>query len=586
MYRHGLKQRGVRTTGTSAEELGLAITGAIQLKRSSDSIVSKAVVRIDRPAGPRQAQEWLKRGFAFAEAGNLLESCRCFEAAVRLDPNSADALNNLGVALQRLGKHDEAEARYRDSLLLSPGFIHALVNLVSLKTSLGFHQDALEIIEASDSESPEILNLKAEILGRLGLWTSSLATCNLSLVQVPRHSKTLHLKATALKELNRNEEALSAFDAAELANPSKAESIKVERAWLLAEMGRKDAALDALNDALQINPNLTAAWGHRSYLTRKVSRDDLETMERILNRPETSDADRMNLSFALVKAYLDNENGAKAFARLSEGNRLKRATIAYDPDAEERRAREIQAIFTQETLDRYAGLGNPSTQPIFVFGMPRSGTTLVEQILASHPAVFGGGEPTFLCDTISESAGVVDIARLGRRYLDRIASVIPEPLPFVDKMPWNFLYAGLISLILPNARMIHCRRDPLDTCVSCYATLFTRGQEYSYDLTELGRYYWLYDRHMAHWRSILSSERFVEVEYESLVTHTETEVRALLDFCNLPWDPACLRFHETNRRVSSASLDQVRSPIYRSSLGRGQLLRPWLGVLEAELARK
>jgi hypothetical protein len=161
---------------------------------------------------------------------------------------------------------------------------------------------------------------------------------------------------------------------------------------------------------------------------------------------------------------------------------------------------------------------------------------------------------------------------------------VPDTLRLVDKMPSNFLHAGLISLILPGARMIHCRRDPLDTCLSCYSLLFTSGHEYSYDLGELGRFYRLYRSLMAHWRRILRPESFLEIDYETLVRNTDGEVRKILDFCGLPWDTACLRFHETNRRVTSASLDQVRSPVYANSIGRAQPFRRWLGTLEAALA--
>jgi hypothetical protein len=322
-----------------------------------------------------------------------------------------------------------------------------------------------------------------------------------------------------------------------------------------------------------------------------MTEEELAAMERIVDDPNRPELDRMNVSFSLGQVHLNMGNGERAFARLSIGNCLKRAAITYDPDAEERRAADIIALFSSESLARLKGRGNPSDRPVFVFGMPRSGTTLVEQIIATHPQATGIGEPTYLWDLVEE-----------RRFLDRVTTAAPEEFSelatvylnrmvaegggasrVVDKMTWNFLYAGLISTILPNARMIHCRRDPLDTCLSCYSMLFRNGHPYCYDLGELGRFYRIYRRITNHWRKVLPAHQYLEVDYESVVTDTETQVRRLLDFCRLPWDDACLQFHETDRWVSSASLDQVRKPVYTSSIGRAQKFREWLRPLEVAL---
>jgi hypothetical protein len=314
-------------------------------------------------------------------------------------------------------------------------------------------------------------------------------------------------------------------------------------------------------------------------------------MTSIAGNPDARYQDRLLLSFALGQFYLDQSDGGEAFHWLEMGNRLKRSTIHYEWEADRRRFAEIMAIFSPETMSRLGGVGDSSTRPIFVFGMPRSGTSLVEQVLASHPMVFGMGEPIYLAE-MAEAPGFLEripellpteLASLGRRYLALTSTDSVETPRLVDKMPWNFLYAGLISLILPGARMIHCRRDPLDTCLSCYSLLFSRGYEYAYDQTELGRFYRLYESLMAHWQKVLPTKAVLEVAYEKLVEDTEFEVRRILDFCSLPWDEACLRFYQTPRRVASASLNQVRSPIYRTSVGRAQQFIPWLKPLEAAL---
>jgi hypothetical protein len=318
---------------------------------------------------------------------------------------------------------------------------------------------------------------------------------------------------------------------------------------------------------------------------------DLATMAVIVDEPDSPYQTRLALSFALGKAYLDMGDGERAFARLREGNRLQRAIIDYNPDVDERRFAETTAVFSADTVSRLAGRGHPSIRPIFVFGMPRSGTTMVEQMLAAHPLVHGAGEPLHLCG-VAEAPGLparvgdlapAAFAAMGRRYLDLVGAGVPDELRIVDKMPLNFLHAGLISLILPRARMIHCRRNPLDTCLSCYSLRFARGQEFSYDLGELGRFYRLYDALLAHWRRVLPPESFLDVEYEALVTDTENELQKVLDFCLLPWDARCLRFHEAGRRVTSASLVQVRSPVYTKSIGRAQRFRSWLSELEVAL---
>ena len=272
----------------------------------------------------------------------------------------------------------------------------------------------------------------------------------------------------------------------------------------------------------------------------------------------------------------------------------KRAQLRYDPDEEALRLRGIASAYSAESLARLSGCGDTSSRPIFVFGMPRSGTTLIEHILSSHALVHGVGEPTHLREVADfpgiqfriQDASAEEIAFLGRRYLDLAGTGVAKELKLVDKNPSNFELAGLISLILPNARMIHCRRDPLDTCFSCYSLLFATGHDYAYDLEELGGYYRLYEGLMSHWRGVFRPGSLLEVEYEAVVNDTDSQVKRILDFCDLPWDANCLRFHETKRRVTSASLHQVRLPIYKTSAGRAKLFRAWLGRLETVLGKE
>jgi hypothetical protein len=297
----------------------------------------------------------------------------------------------------------------------------------------------------------------------------------------------------------------------------------------------------------------------------------------------------VTLHFALGKAYLDLGETERAFDHLDAGNRKKRIQLVYDAEANRAHNAAVAAAFPSEIYDRFAGAGCDSSAPIFVVGMPRSGTTLIEQILASHPAIHGAGELHALPEAAREIGGVPEgiaglsadeLARLGDSYLERVGDLPAGKTHFVDKLPVNFLNLGLIRLALPDARIIHARRDPVDTCLSCYAKSFKAANlPYAYDQTELGRYYRDYETLMAHWRATLPATHFLEVQYEAVVDDLEGQSRRMIAFLGLPWDDACLEFHRTRRPVRTASVNQVRRPIYRGSVGRWRVHAARLGPL-------
>src|SRR5216684_2283362 len=308
---------------------------------------------------------------------------------------------------------------------------------------------------------------------------------------------------------------------------------------------------------------------------------------------------RIQLHFALAKAYDDLGRYDEGFRHLAQGNALNRRQIAYDETQMHDTFERIQATFDRRLIDAKAGVGDRSPVPVFVVGMIRSGTTLIEQILASHPSVHGAGElPDFsrLVHQLRTGPGdsieypecapalAADQLRdLGRRYVEGLRRRAPDALRITDKMPSHFMYLGLIHLALPRARIIHVTRSPLDTCLSCFSKLFIQGQHFTYDLGELGRYYRRYTGLMAHWRGLLPPERLLEISYEAVIADLETEARKLVRFCGLPWDPRCIAFHEAQRPVRTASAIQVRRPIYRTSQGRWQAYRDHLGPLIAAL---
>jgi tetratricopeptide (TPR) repeat protein len=368
-------------------------------------------------------------------------------------------------------------------------------------------------------------------------------------------------------------------------------------------LGQVEEAYRAYERAVALEPRNAASLLNLASC-KPFSEGDprLVALEKLLEEAKSlSENDQVALHFALGKAFDDLRQPERSFHHLSTGNKLKRSQIVYDEAETLRQFQRIQAVFAPDLLAKNAGVGDPSTLPIFVVGMPRSGTTLVEQILASHPKMFGAGERvdldhvvtglrdasgarTDFPEAVTEMTGEA-LRQAGSRYLDRIRAAAPDIERIVDKMPMNFRFIGLICLALPNARVIHVRRHSVDTCLSCFSLLFTGTHSYAYDLTELGRYFRAYEGLMDHWRKVLP-HFMLEVSYENVVEDLEREARRIIDYCGLAWDEGCLRFYETQRPVLTASAAQVRQPIYRHSIGRwrpySEMLQPLIEALGVE----
>jgi tetratricopeptide (TPR) repeat protein len=366
---------------------------------------------------------------------------------------------------------------------------------------------------------------------------------------------------------------------------------------LLKSLGDMDAARSAYLRAVDIEPDMTGAWRALAEMRKYASADDADIayMTQVHQRQDLDRSQQANICFALGKAYDDLEDYDTAFAYYAEGNAAQRQQVKPNMDRQVGELRRFRRSIDASVIARWRGAGDPDPTPIFILGMPRSGTTLTEQILASHPKVEGGGELYDLARTFSgvgKIAGLegafpdwlaeideTGLKRLGRAYVDAIREGRENATFITDKMPANFRFVGLIRMILPNAKIIHTRRHPGDTCLSCYTKLFTEGQEFTYNLSDLGRYYRAYDELMAHWRAVLPPGDILEVGYERLVSDMEAQTRRLLDFCGLEWDDACLRFHENKRSVATASVMQVRRPVYTSSVQRWQRYRRHLDPL-------
>jgi tetratricopeptide (TPR) repeat protein len=363
--------------------------------------------------------------------------------------------------------------------------------------------------------------------------------------------------------------------------------------------GRRDDSLQAIRTCLRLAPSTGRAWWDLANLkTEILTQDDTEAMRAYLAAPDISEQDRIYLHYALGHAEAQRAAHEDSFAHYAAGAALKRAVTDYDPDAFRAQVRATTDLFTPAFFAPRQGAGLPDPAPIFIVGLPRTGSTLVEQILASHSAVEGTTELSAIGNIARDLARQSDepaypqcltalspaeLADLGRRYLDRARIYRKTERPrFIDKMPANWEHVGLIHLILPRAKIIDMRRDPMASCFAAFKQYFDAGAAFSYDLEELGRYYNDYAETMAHFDRVLPG-RIHRVTYETLVTDTEAEIRRLLAYCGLAFEPACLRFWETRRQVATASSEQVRQPIFRAGLDEWRHYERWLGPLKEVL---
>jgi tetratricopeptide (TPR) repeat protein len=585
---------------------------------------------------PTLVSGWNNLGILLQEAGKLEQSRVCLERVVALSPDWAEAHNNLGNTWRLLGRMDHAQACYGKALALNPSYAEAHSNLAFLLSTQGSYEEAaqharqaidlnprlvdaylnladveisrqrhdaalrtLDMLNAFAPEHPTALTARAKALRQIAHAEEALAVARRAVALAPRSAEAHHTLAMVLQDLSLTDEAREAYEQAATLPGTVAEAALVGRATLLTEAGRRDEALAAFEQALARFPGSAQALAARSELrTFSAGDPDIAALEACLAQGERrSLVERVAAHFALAKAYLDIKDPERAFRHLEAGNRQKRASFDYDSEQTGRWMEHISTVFTPERYARLAGLGEPSTLPIFIIGMPRSGTTLIEQILSSHSQVTGAGELSALRFAIDEIGSFPDgllaldgeagaeveaearLRQCGEAYLARVAPLAAGRPHVVDKMPGNFLYAGAIPLILPGARIIHVRRDPVDTCLSCYTKLFAGQQPFAYDQTELGVFYRQYERLMAHWRELLPADAFIEVDYEAVVDDLEGEARRLIGFLGLAWDDACLNFHQNRRVVRTASVNQVRQPIYRSSKGRWHAHARYLGPL-------
>ncbi len=505
---------------------------------------------------------------------------------------------------RRRGENEEALELCRQALALDPDDAHVLHLIGGLELERGNGEAAYRFLEAAvarDSFSAAAQETLAAAAVATGRFETAAKALKRVVEATPGNLAALGNLGSVLLRLDRRDEAAAAYEQA-LAMEPRSVPVLCNLAILRAEAGEHEAARALYRRVFEVAPDDAEAYHDYSRIkTFRPGDPDLAAMERLRARPGLDSERAMFLDFALAKAFQDIGDRDAAFRHVASGNRLKRATLAFDFAKQEALVDDIVSVFDAAFIEAHQDTGFDDPRPIFIVGMPRSGTTLVEQILAAHPGVHGLGEINQLRNVILGRAGagpgvggmsakgrgfpdgVVDFGRgdfrrLGEAYVKPLAEGAPEALRLTDKMPRNFFFVGLIHLALPGARIVHCVRGPMDTCLSCYQIHFAAGQEFTYDLTELGRYYRLYARLMDHWRAVLPG-RFLDLSYEDLVAEPEPRMRELLDFCGLEWDEACLDFHKSRRPVNTASAHQVHQPIYRTAVDRWKRYEEHLGAL-------
>ncbi|MEA3066504.1 MAG: hypothetical protein QOJ27_2965 [Sphingomonadales bacterium] len=511
----------------------------------------------------------MQAGLALAE-GQLAVAERLLRSHLKEKPTDIAAIRMMAELAGRLGRYADAEHLLRRALELAPGFTAARANLATVLYRQNRPAEAIEMLDTlldGESVNPAHQNLKAAALGRIGGY----------------------------------EEAIDLY-AAVLARFPDQPKVWMSYGHVLKTVGRLQDGIAAYRRALAVAPSLGEVWWSLANLkTVRLDAADVAAMTAALAAPDLSREDLFHLHFALGKAHEDAGDRERAFHHYSEGNRLRRAAIAYDADDTRRRVDRATTMFTPPFFAARDGWGCPAPDPIFILGMPRSGSTLLEQILASHAEVEGtmelpdlpalvkrlsgrarrsdeGAYPEILAEL-----GAEDARSLGEEYLERARIHRRTDKPyFIDKMPNNWPHVGLIRLILPNAKMIDARRHPLDCGFSNFRQHYARGQGFSYSLTDMGRYYADYVRLMAHFDRVLPG-RVHRVIHERLVEHPEREIRALLDFLGLAFDPACLSFHENPRAVRTPSSEQVRRPINREGMDQWRPYEAHLGPLKEAL---
>jgi tetratricopeptide (TPR) repeat protein len=545
---------------------------------------------------PQLENAWFTLGKALAALGRGAEAEQAFGRCFALSPERR--MMALAAEHEKEGRFGEAEELYRRVLREHPRNVDAMRLLAAIAARAGRADEAEPLLERAISIAPDFLAAMLD-LGRLrkdqDRFAEALESFDRAVALAPDNPHAHFWRGATLAPASFTYEALAAYEKCLELEPSHAAAL-LGRGHLLKGVGRYKEAVASYDACIRELPDSGEAyWSLANLKTYRFADEVVAEMQQRVRGTGLAVWSQVNFLFALGKAYEDRGEFERAWEYYRAGNSKQRAEVAYDPVQTEALNDRVIAAFSADFLASRAdgGLGDPA--PIFILGLPRSGSTLLEQILASHSHVEGTSELSYItrvanslnrkrADGINypeavRELGPANFRELGEDYLAyaRVHRRVGTPR-FIDKMPNNFPHVGFLSLILPNARIIDARRHPLDACLSCYRQLFARGQNFTYDLTEIGEYYVQYQRMMDHWAAVLPG-RVLTVQYEQVVADFENQVRRLLEFCGLPWEDACLRFYESDRPVRTPSSEQVRQPIFDRSVGHWRNYAQYLDEL-------
>lgn len=579
----------------NAESLGYAIALHQAGRLQEAEIIYQSILQQQ----PRHPDALHLLGVIAHQVGKNEIAVDLIKRALTIQPDNAEAHNNLGVAFQELNRHSEAITHYNKATALQADYAEAHKNKGAALQQLNRHEEAIQCYVCALNLQPnfaEVHNYLANALTVLCQNDVAISHYEQALAIRPDYAEAHNNLGNALQYLGYTDDAIKHYDKAIELEPNLAVAF-INKGRIFQDLGKLDEAIKCFEKALELKPDFAEAYHNLSVV--KPDYKEVPAIEMLQKQPTLNDNDKMHFHYALANIFTKSDQYDKAFVQYKKANELKRKTLVYDPNKHSIYIDELIEIFTRDFFDKNIALGNNSDLPVFIIGMPRSGTTLVEQIISSHSQVFGAGELatfTHIETGLNKNSGASDsypkcMSRYNNKsviqdyslyYLGELKKYSSDAIRIADKMPDNFLRIGLIKTMFPNARIIHCQRNPLDTCLSIYTTCFVKGNEYSYDLDELGQYYLDYERLMSHWRNLFESQIF-EIQYEELVTNQEVISKQLIEYLDIQWNDECLNFYGNNREVKTASNLQVRQPMYSRSINRWKNYKKQLDPLRTIL---
>jgi tetratricopeptide (TPR) repeat protein len=550
---------------------------------------------------PTMAEALNNLGNALRLTGDIDGALQAYQEALTQRAVYPEVYNNLGTLLQQDRKFEEAEHALRKAIQQNPKYIEAHNNLAQLLSGQKKEVEALRILGEALKFAPknvQTLLLTAKIQLRRANLQAAEQAVRFALKEEPENAEALTVLGQVLHETDRYEEAIEVLDRALKKTPDNPEALNFYGV-ALKSVGRLDEAREHILKALKLNDAMYGAYANLNDLvdfSEGVGEELFNRMEAIFESVPNQEAEPfLALHFAYAKALDDRGQHEKALEHYITGGKMKRAVLDYKESETHGFFDSIKAAFPKEVFAKRKYEGLDDDRFVFIVGMPRSGSTLVEQILSSHPDVYGAGEVKYLSRALGqlrdrfpslpkypEMAEKVTPAQLdivAKNYQEALAQGAGNAKRITDKLLTNYFFLGLINLLFPKAHVIHTQRDPVDTCLSGFTKLFKDDMPHSYDLAELGRYYGKYRELMEHWEKVLPEGFMTTVQYEDVVANTEKEAKRLIDFLGLPWDPKCVDFHKSDRPVKTASVAQVRKPIYKTSVQRWKKYGPGLQPL-------